>query len=106
MPGLVSLIVVPLPLYVIYPHTVKSSPDAPKLAREKLQKMGPMTKNEIIMSGTLLVTVGLWRFGGMLKVDAVTAAILRDQNRNIQICGCLSIFRSQRLTGGSVFRRR
>jgi len=76
VPGLVSLIVVPLLLYVIYPPTVKSSPDAPKLAREKLQKMGPMTKNEIIMSGTLLVTVGLWIFGGMLKVDAVTAAIL------------------------------
>nr|ABK24751.1 unknown [Picea sitchensis] len=76
VPGLVSLIVVPLLLYVIYPPSVKSSPDAPKLAREKLQKMGPMTKNEIIMSGTLLVTVGLWIFGGMLKVDAVTAAIL------------------------------
>jgi len=85
----VSLIVVTLLLYVIYPPTVKSSPDAPKLAREKLQKMGPMTKNEIIMSGTLLVTVGLWIFGGMLKVDAVTAAILRDRNRNIQIGGCL-----------------
>lgn len=57
VPGLVSLIVVPLLLYVIYPPTVKSSPDAPKLAKEKLEKMGPMTKNEIIMAGTLLLTV-------------------------------------------------
>ncbi|URE23982.1 2-oxoglutarate malate [Musa troglodytarum] len=76
VPGLVSLSVVPLLLYLIYPPTVKSSPDAPKLAREKLQKMGPMTKNEIIMAGTLLLTVGLWVFGGTLNVDAVTAAIL------------------------------
>ncbi|KAJ0623664.1 putative solute carrier family 13 [Helianthus annuus] len=76
VPGIVSLIVVPLILYVIYPPTVKSSPDAPKLAKEKLEKMGPMTKNEIIMAGTLLLTVGLWIFGGMLNVDAVTAAIL------------------------------
>ncbi|XP_009411283.2 dicarboxylate transporter 1, chloroplastic-like [Musa acuminata AAA Group] len=76
VPGLVSLVVVPLLLYLIYPPTVKSSPDAPKLAREKLQKMGPMTKNEIIMTGTLLLTVGLWVFGGTLNVDAVTAAIL------------------------------
>ncbi|XP_038901458.1 dicarboxylate transporter 1, chloroplastic [Benincasa hispida] len=76
VPGLISLIVVPLLLYVIYPPTVKSSPDAPKLAREKLEKMGPMTKNEIIMAGTLLLTVGLWVFGGVLNVDAVTAAIL------------------------------
>lgn len=57
VPGLVSLIVVPFLLYVIYPPTVKSSPDAPKLARENLAKMGPMSKNEIIMAGTLLLTV-------------------------------------------------
>ncbi|KAI3461099.1 hypothetical protein Pfo_017762 [Paulownia fortunei] len=76
VPGLVSLIVVPLLLYVIYPPTVKSSPDAPKLAKEKLEKMGPMSKNEIIMAGTLLLTVGLWIFGSVLNVDAVTAAIL------------------------------
>ncbi|XVF19271.1 hypothetical protein REPUB_Repub11eG0095500 [Reevesia pubescens] len=76
VPGLVSLLVVPLILYVIYPPTVKSSPDAPKLVKEKLQKMGPMSKNEIIMAGTLLLTVGFWIFGGMLNVDAVTAAIL------------------------------
>uniref|UniRef100_A0A0D6QWN4 Uncharacterized protein n=1 Tax=Araucaria cunninghamii TaxID=56994 RepID=A0A0D6QWN4_ARACU len=76
VPGLVSLIVVPFLLYLIYPPTVKKSPDAPKLAREKLSSMGPMTKNEQIMAATLLVTVGLWIFGGMIKVDAVTAAIL------------------------------
>jgi anion transporter len=57
VPGLISLIVVPLILYLIYPPTVKSSPDAPKLARKKLEKMGPMTTNEIIMAGTLFLTV-------------------------------------------------
>lgn len=57
VPGLVSLLVVPLILYVIYPPTVKTSPDAPKLARERLEKMGPMSKNEIIMAGTLFLTV-------------------------------------------------
>ncbi|KAL5719698.1 dityrosine synthesis enzyme [Ranunculus cassubicifolius] len=76
VPGLVSLIVVPFLLYIIYPPSVKSSPDAPKLARERLEKMGPMTKNETIMAVTLLLTVGLWVFGAAIKVDAVTAAIL------------------------------
>ncbi|KAF8398371.1 hypothetical protein HHK36_017298 [Tetracentron sinense] len=76
VPGLVSLIVVPFLLYLIYPPTVKTSPDAPKLARERLEKMGPMSKNEIIMAVTLVLTVGLWIFGGVLNVDAVTAAIL------------------------------
>ncbi|XP_054813942.1 dicarboxylate transporter 1, chloroplastic-like [Prosopis cineraria] len=76
VPGLVSLVLVPLILYVIYPPTVKASPDAPKLAREKLQQMGPMTTEEKTMAITLLLTVGLWIFGGALKVDAVSAAIL------------------------------
>ncbi|XVE78888.1 hypothetical protein DITRI_Ditri14bG0014500 [Diplodiscus trichospermus] len=76
VPGFVSLLLVPLILYVTYPPTVKRSPDAPKLAKEKLEKMGPMSKNEIIMAGTLLLTVGLWIFGGRLNLDAVTAAIL------------------------------
>lgn len=57
VPGLISLVVVPLLLYIIYPPTVKSSPDAPKLAKERLEKMGPMSKNELIMAGTLFLTV-------------------------------------------------
>ncbi|XP_028779987.1 LOW QUALITY PROTEIN: dicarboxylate transporter 1, chloroplastic-like [Neltuma alba] len=76
VPGLVSLVLVPLILYVIYPPTVKASPDAPKLAREKLQQMGPMTTEEKTMAITLFLTVGLWIFGAALKVDAVSAAIL------------------------------
>ncbi|KAK7262516.1 hypothetical protein RJT34_30090 [Clitoria ternatea] len=76
VPGLVSLVLVPLILYVIYPPTLKSSPDAPKLAREKLEKMGPMTAHEKIMTATLFLTVGLWVFGGVLNIDAVSAAIL------------------------------
>ncbi|KAM7278600.1 hypothetical protein ACFE04_005734 [Oxalis oulophora] len=76
VPGLVSLLVVPMLLYIIYPPEIKSSPDAPRLAKEKLASMGPMSNNELIMAGTLLLTVGLWIFGGVLNVDAVTAAIL------------------------------
>lgn len=57
VPGLISLIVVPFLLYLVYPPEIKTSPDAPKLAREKLEMMGPMSKNETIMAATLLLTV-------------------------------------------------
>lgn len=67
VPGLVSLLVVPLLLYVIYPPTVKSSPDAPKLAKEKLEKMGPMSTNEIIMAATLLLTVSTFVCNNLLS---------------------------------------
>ncbi|KAK7261530.1 hypothetical protein RIF29_27844 [Crotalaria pallida] len=49
---------------------------AARLAREKLEKMGPLTANEKIMTATLFLTVGLWVFGGFLNIDAVTSAIL------------------------------
>lgn len=57
VPGLLSLVLVPLILYVVYPPEMKSSPDAPRLAKEQLAKMGPMTTQEKIMAGTLLLTV-------------------------------------------------
>ncbi|GJP30981.1 hypothetical protein CLOM_g7540 [Closterium sp. NIES-68] len=76
VPGLISLAVMPALLYVIYPPEIKSSPDAPKLAKEKLAAMGPMSTNEKIMAAVLVGTVGLWVFGGVLGIDAVTAAIM------------------------------
>ncbi|KAF6149292.1 hypothetical protein GIB67_026148 [Kingdonia uniflora] len=74
--GLASLIIVPFILYLVYPPSVKSSPDAPKLSREKLEKMGPWTKNKMIMAATLVLTIGFWVFGGILNVDTMTVAIL------------------------------
>ncbi|KAJ6302937.1 hypothetical protein OIU77_016932 [Salix suchowensis] len=40
VPGLISLIVVPFILYLFYPPTVKSSPDAPILARKEVGEDG------------------------------------------------------------------
>ena len=79
VPGLVSLIVVPLLLYIVYPPEVKSSPDAPRLAKEKLEMMGPMSKNEIIMSVTLLLTV-ISSFGLILLVDVGFFGCFDDVN--------------------------
>lgn len=72
VPGFISLLVIPLLLYVVYPPTVKSSPDAPKLAVENLEKMGPMSKNEKIMAVTLLATVS---FIQSLALDALISSI-------------------------------
>jgi anion transporter len=76
VPGLVSLLVVPLLLYIIYPPTLKSSPDAPKLAKEKLEKMGPMSKNEFIMTGTLLLTVLISFFYALLCYPCQNQSVL------------------------------
>mmetsp|Transcript_69329 Transcript_69329/g.219368 ORF Transcript_69329/g.219368 Transcript_69329/m.219368 type:complete len:571 (-) Transcript_69329:1084-2796(-) len=75
VPGLASLILCPLILYVLYPPSVKESPEAPAKAKEELAKLGPMTNDEKVMGGALAITVALWIFGAGMGVNAVAAAL-------------------------------
>ncbi|WVZ48902.1 hypothetical protein U9M48_000296 [Paspalum notatum var. saurae] len=63
LPALVGLLVTPYLLYKIFPPEIKDTPDAPALAAQKLKNMGPVTRNEWIMIGTMLLAVSLWIFG-------------------------------------------
>ncbi|TYH33462.1 hypothetical protein ES332_D13G061700v1 [Gossypium tomentosum] len=63
LPALVSLLLTPLILYKFYPPEIKDTPDAPAMAAKKLEQMGPVTKNEWIMVGTMLLAVTLWVCG-------------------------------------------
>jgi DASS family divalent anion:Na+ symporter len=75
VPGMICLAVLPLLLFVIYPPELKSTPAAPKVAKEKLKQMGAMSFEEKIMLTTFLTLLGLWIFGPQLSIDAGTAAI-------------------------------
>ncbi len=44
VPGLASLIITPLVIYKLYPPEIKETPDAAKIATEKLKEMGPFKK--------------------------------------------------------------
>lgn len=63
LPAFVSLLATPLVLYKLYPPETKDTPDAPAMATKKLEHMGPVTKHEFIMVGTMLLAVSLWVFG-------------------------------------------
>lgn len=76
VPGMTSLILIPLLIYIIYPPNVKSSPEAPKLARAQLIAKGPMTVDEKIMGLALLGTVILWIVGKSIGIGSVNAAVL------------------------------
>ena len=76
VPGLICLLLVPAVLYVAYPPLLKDSPEAPAKAKEELAKLGPMSGDEKIMAGALLLTVGLWIGGGALGVNSVAAALV------------------------------
>jgi DASS family divalent anion:Na+ symporter len=76
VPGLVSLIVIPLFLYKIYPPEIKETPEAATMAKEKLAEMGKMSLNEWIMLGVFVLLLVLWIFGKQLSLNSTTAALV------------------------------
>ncbi len=76
VPGLVSLIITPLVIYKLYTPEIKETPDAAKIATEKLKEMGPFKKSELSMVIVFLLVLVLWIFGGSFNIDATTTALI------------------------------
>ncbi|HFL8819314.1 MAG TPA: anion permease [Candidatus Azoamicus sp. OHIO2] len=76
VPGVVSLIVLPVLLYVIYPPEMKDTPEAPTFAKEKLHLLGPLSTSEIVMLFVFAFLLVLWVFGDKYGIDATSAAII------------------------------
>jgi DASS family divalent anion:Na+ symporter len=48
VPGILSLIIVPFILYKIYPPEIKATPQAAEMAKNELEKMGPMKQDHAL----------------------------------------------------------
>ena len=60
VPGLVALVVMPLIVYWLNTPEIKSTPSAPKLAKEKLAEMGPMDIAEKVVLGVFALMLIFW----------------------------------------------
>ncbi|KAL2504536.1 Dicarboxylate transporter 2.1 [Abeliophyllum distichum] len=76
LPALISLSATPFILYKIFPPEMKATPNAPAMAKRKLEQMGPVKRDEWLMVGTMLLTVALWISGEALGMTSVIAAML------------------------------
>lgn len=76
VPGLVSLLLIPLVLYKIYPPELKDTREAQVMAGEELKKMGPISKVEKVMLAVFVGALGLWATSSMTGIDATTVALL------------------------------
>ncbi|KAJ7968262.1 Dicarboxylate transporter 2.1, chloroplastic [Quillaja saponaria] len=76
LPAIVSLLATPLILYKLYPPETKDTPDAPSMATRKLEAMGPVSKNEWFMIGTMVLAVCLWILGEKLGISSAVAAMI------------------------------
>jgi DASS family divalent anion:Na+ symporter len=76
VPGLISLLIVPLVLYKIYPPVITKTPQATEMAREKLMEMGSLKRGEKIMLVTFAFLLFLWIFGRQIHVHSAVAALV------------------------------
>ncbi len=76
LPGLVSLILIPWLIYLIYPPEIRHTPKAAEEATAQLKALGRFSLNEMIMAGTALLLIALWIFGDKLHINALTTALL------------------------------
>ncbi|KAJ4871726.1 hypothetical protein Rs2_46623 [Raphanus sativus] len=76
VPAFASLLCTPLIVYKLYPPELKHTPEAPAAAAKKLERLGPITKNEWIMLGAMAFTVSLWVFGEAIGVSSVVSAMI------------------------------
>ncbi|PRW20804.1 Dicarboxylate transporter chloroplastic [Chlorella sorokiniana] len=76
VPAAAGLLLTPLLMYKLFAPEIKDTPEAPKLAAERLEKMGPMSRDEKIMLATMGAAVCLWVAGDALGISAVTTAMM------------------------------
>lgn len=76
LPAFVSLLLTPYILYKIYPPETKDTPEAPAMAAKRLEAMGPVTTNEWVMIGTMILAVSLWVLGDKIGIPSVVTAML------------------------------
>ncbi|MDQ0207165.1 anion permease [Alkalicoccobacillus murimartini] len=76
VPGLISLFIIPLVIYKLYPPEVKETPKAPTMAKEKLKEMGSLKREEWFMISVFIILLVLWIGGTTFGIDATVAAFI------------------------------
>ncbi|WP_172606612.1 DASS family sodium-coupled anion symporter [Pantoea coffeiphila] len=77
VPGLLTLLIIPLCLYYIYPPELKKTPEIPGIAREELRKMGPMSLAEKILAFDFVLLIVLWTAGDIFfQIPATLSAFI------------------------------
>jgi len=60
VPVLILYFLLPRVIMWVYPPEVKETPNAPQIAQDALETMGPVSKNEWIMAAVFIGMVSLW----------------------------------------------
>ncbi|MCC5832607.1 MAG: anion permease [Chlamydiales bacterium] len=75
VPGFISLALMPLVVFKLYPPSIKETPHAAEFARSKLEEMGKLEKEEWLMLGIFALLLTLWILGGVTGMSPTVAAM-------------------------------
>lgn len=76
IPGIVSLIAMPLVIFLLYPPAIKETPHAAEIAQTKLKEMGKLEVGEWLMLAIFILLLVLWVLGGLIGMNATVAAMV------------------------------
>lgn len=76
VPGIIALIAVPLIVYRLYPPDVRHTPDAARIAREELDRIGPMNRSERMMLLVFALVSLLWMTTALHHIDYAVVALV------------------------------
>ena len=76
VPALISLIVVPMLLFRLYPPDVTHTPHAEVLAREELARLGPLSSREKVMLAVFALVATLWMTNAWHHINYAVVALL------------------------------
>ncbi|MBI2686237.1 MAG: DASS family sodium-coupled anion symporter [Acidobacteria bacterium] len=76
VPGIVSLIIIPVLVMKLFPPEIKKTPEAAAFAAGELQKMGPMSRHEQILAVVFAGVCGMWATASRHGIDITVTALL------------------------------
>src|SRR5205085_7350914 len=76
VPGVISLTVVPLLIYRLFPPEIKRTPLASAMAASELAKMGPMQRSEKLMLLVFALVALLWMTTALHHIDYSVVALV------------------------------
>lgn len=82
VPAIVSLILMPIVIYLLYKPEITSTPNAPHFAKERLAQLGPISLPEKITLAVFALLLIMWAgvpallFGDGFSINATTAAFI------------------------------
>ncbi len=76
VPGMISLLLMPLLMYKLYPPEIKKTPEAREFAKDRLKERGRILQDEWLMIFAFIFMVTLWMFAPVFNVNATVTALM------------------------------